>query len=56
MFLLGLVLAIVGWLTGIGILITIGIIVLIIGLVLLVLSFTGGAAAGPAPWYRRRYY
>lgn len=53
MFILGLVLALVGWLTGIGILITIGIIVLVIGLVLLVLSFTGG---GGSAWYRRRYY
>ena len=56
MVILGLILAIVGWLTGIGILITIGIIVLVVGLILLVLSFSGGAAAGPAPWYRRRYY
>lgn len=54
MIILGLILAIVGWLTGIGILITIGIIVLIIGLVLIALSFTGGGAGGA--WYHRRYY
>jgi hypothetical protein len=54
MFILGLVLALIGWLTGIGILVTIGLIVLVVGLVLLLLSFTGGGAG--TAWYHRRYY
>lgn len=56
MIILGIILLVLGFLTGIAILWTIGIVVLIVGLVLMVLSFGGGVAAGPSPWYRRRYY
>lgn len=50
MIILGAILALVGWLTGIAILFWIGIILLIIGLVLL----APGPWAGTGP--RRRYY
>jgi hypothetical protein len=56
MIILGIIALILGWLLGIGILWIIGIVLLVIGLILMALSFTGGAAAGPSPWYRRRYY
>ena len=56
MIIIGLVLLIAGFLLAIPILWTIGIIVLVVGLILMLLSFGGGAAAGPSPWYRRRYY
>lgn len=56
MIILGLALLLIGWLTGIGILWIIGVVLLIIGLILIALSFGGGAATGPSPWYRRRYY
>ena len=50
MVVLGLILFLIGWLAGIGILTTIGIIVLVVGLILLVLG-TMDRAVGP-----RRYY
>lgn len=53
MLILGLALLLIGWLTGIGILWIIGVVLVIIGLVLLVLSFSG---AGGSAWYHRRYY
>jgi Family of unknown function (DUF6131) len=48
---LGIILLIIGWLAGISILTTIGIIVLIIGLILLVLGATDHGFAGRRYWY-----
>jgi hypothetical protein len=59
MMVFGIILVVVGWLTGISILYTIGAILLVVGLVLMLFSFGGGAAgpeAGPGPWYHRRWY
>jgi hypothetical protein len=47
---LGLVLLIVGWLTGISILYTIGIILVIVGVVLFALSASGRPVGG-RNWY-----
>lgn len=55
MIIIGIILLVLGLLTGIGILWTIGLIVLIIGLVLLALSFTAPPPAGPR-FYNRRYW
>jgi hypothetical protein len=53
MIVLGVILLLIGWLTGIGILYTVGIILLVIGLVLLLL---GGLGHGPqGPWGGRWY-
>jgi hypothetical protein len=46
MIVLGLILLILGWVLGIGILVTIGIIVLVIGVVFLILGQTGRAVGG----------
>ncbi|MBF6074414.1 DUF6131 family protein [Nocardia beijingensis] len=51
MIILGLILLVLGWLLGIGLLTTAGIIVLIIGLVLLVAGSVGRPVGG-----RRWYY
>jgi hypothetical protein len=51
MIVLGLILLILGWLLGIGILWTIGLIVLVIGIVFLVLGQTGRAVGGRRYWY-----
>jgi hypothetical protein len=51
MIVLGLILLILGWVLGIGILVTIGIIVLVIGLVFLILGQTGRAVGGRKYWY-----
>jgi Family of unknown function (DUF6131) len=51
MIILGLILLLIGFLTGISIIWTIGIIVLVIGLVLLLLGSTGRAVGG-----RRHYW
>jgi len=51
MIVLGLILLILGWLLGISILWTIGIIVLIIGIVFLVLGQMGHAIGGHKYWY-----
>jgi hypothetical protein len=51
MIVLGLILLILGWLLGISILWTIGLIVLIIGIVFLVLGQTGHAIGGRKYWY-----
>jgi Family of unknown function (DUF6131) len=48
---LGLILLILGWALGIGILVTIGIIVLVIGIVFLILGQTGRAVGGRKYWY-----
>jgi len=46
MIVLGLILLILGWVLGIGILVTIGIMLLIIGVVFLVLGQMGRAVGG----------
>ncbi|HTW19579.1 MAG TPA: DUF6131 family protein [Mycobacteriales bacterium] len=51
MIILGIVLLLLGLITGIGILWTIGIVVLVIGLILLLLGGTSRAVGG-----RRHYY
>ena len=51
MIILGLVLLIAGWLLGIGILTTIGWIVLIIGVILLILGARNRPIAGRRYWY-----
>lgn len=51
MIIAGLVLVLLGWLLGIGILTTLGIIVLVVGLVLLLVGAVGRPLAG-----RRHYY
>lgn len=50
MIILGLILLITGWLLGIGLLTTLGIIVLIIGAILFIASATGHAVGG-RNWY-----
>jgi hypothetical protein len=47
---LGLILLVVGWLLGLGILTTIGVILLIIGLVLLALGGAGRPVGGRNWW------
>ena len=51
MIILGIVLLVIGFLTKIAILWTIGIIVVVIGLILLVLGLTGRAVGGRKHWY-----
>jgi hypothetical protein len=46
MIVLGLILLLIGWLAGISILTTIGIVLLIVGAVLFVLGATGHAVGG----------
>jgi hypothetical protein len=51
MVVIGLILLILGWLLGISILWTVGLIVLVIGIVFLVLGQTGRAVGGRKYWY-----
>jgi hypothetical protein len=51
MIILGLILLVLGWVLGISILWTIGIIVLIIGIVFLVLGQMDRAVGGRKYWY-----
>jgi Family of unknown function (DUF6131) len=51
MIVLGLILLILGWILGISILWTIGLVVLIIGIVFFVLGQTGRAVGGRKYWY-----
>lgn len=51
MLILGLLLVLIGWLTGIGILTTIGIVLLVIGAVLWILGSTGRPVGGRRYWY-----
>jgi Family of unknown function (DUF6131) len=51
MIVLGLILLILGWILGISILWTIGIIVLIVGIIFLVLGQMGRAVGGRKYWY-----
>jgi hypothetical protein len=51
MLVLGLVLLILGWLTDIGLLVTIGIVLLVIGAVLWILGATGRPVGGRRYWW-----
>jgi hypothetical protein len=51
MIILGIILLVIGFLTKIAILWTIGIVVLVIGLILLVLGLTGRVVGGRKHWY-----
>jgi hypothetical protein len=51
MLVLGVVLLLIGWLTGIGILTTIGIILLVIGAVLFLLGTVNRPVLGRRYWY-----
>jgi len=48
---LGLVLLLLGWLFGIHLLVTLGIIALAIGLILVIVGMTGHAIGGRSHWY-----
>jgi hypothetical protein len=51
MLVLGLILLILGWLTDIGLLVTLGIIVLVIGAVLWIPGATGRPVGGRRYWW-----
>jgi hypothetical protein len=51
MIILGLILLIIGWLAGISILTTLGIILLVIGVVLWILGSTGRPVGGRKYWW-----
>jgi hypothetical protein len=51
MLILGLILLLVGWLTGISLLVTVGVILLGLGVVLFALGATGHAVGGRSHWY-----
>jgi hypothetical protein len=51
MLILGLIVLVIGWLTGIGLLTTIGAILAVVGVVLLVVGGTGRAIGGRRYWY-----
>lgn len=51
MIVLGIVLLLVGWLVGIGVLETIGLILVVIGAVLLLLGGIGHPVGGRAYWW-----
>lgn len=48
---LGIILLLIGWLTGIGILSTLGLILVIIGLLLMVIPLAGGPTVGGRRWW-----
>ncbi|MGV8871496.1 MAG: DUF6131 family protein [Rhodococcus sp. (in: high G+C Gram-positive bacteria)] len=51
MIVLGIILALIGFFTGISILTTIGIILIVVGLVLTVLGSMGRAVGGRKTWF-----
>lgn len=51
MFILGLILLLVGWLTGISILYTIGLILLVVGLILMLVGYSGYPVGGRSHWW-----
>ena len=51
MIVLGLVLVLVGWLTGISILYTIGVILVVVGVVLMALGASGRPIGGRSSWW-----
>jgi hypothetical protein len=48
---LGIVLLVVGWLLGIPILTTLGLILVVVGVILLLLGSTGHVIGGRSHWY-----
>ncbi|HEX5525100.1 MAG TPA: DUF6131 family protein [Pedococcus sp.] len=51
MIILGIILVLIGWLASISILTTIGIILIVVGLVLALLGSMGRAVGGRKHWY-----
>lgn len=51
MIILGLCLLVAGWLLGIGILTTVGVILIVIGVVLFAIGAAGHAVGGRSHWY-----
>ena len=51
MIVLGVILLVIGWLTGISILYTVGGILLVVGLILLLLGHAGRPLAGRSHWF-----
>lgn len=51
MIILGLILALIGWLASIPILVTLGVILAIVGVVLAILGGTGRAVGGRTHWF-----
>ncbi|HET7532244.1 MAG TPA: DUF6131 family protein [Nocardioidaceae bacterium] len=51
MIILGIILVLIGWLASISILTTIGIILIVVGLVLALLGAMGRAVGGRKHWY-----
>lgn len=51
MIVLGIILILVGWLVGLGVLETIGLVLLVIGAILLLLGGIGHPVAGRAYWW-----
>lgn len=51
MLILGLVLALIGWIVGLGVLVTIGIIIAVVGLILLLVGAAGTSLGGRRYWY-----
>lgn len=51
MIVLGIILLVIGWLTGISILYTVGGILLVVGLILLLLGRAGHAVGGRNHWF-----
>jgi hypothetical protein len=53
---IGIVLLVLGWLSGIYILWVLGVIAVVIGLIFFLLSLGEFAGPGRRPWYHRRYW
>ena len=51
MIVLGLILAVVGWLIGLSILVTLGVILIVVGLVLMLLGGSGHPIGNRRHWY-----
>jgi hypothetical protein len=51
MIVLGVILLVIGWVTGISLLTTIGVILLIVGVILLAIGASGRAVGGRNHWY-----
>ena len=51
MIVLGVILLVVGWLTGISLITTIGMVLLVIGVILFALGASGRVIGGRSHWY-----
>jgi bacteriorhodopsin len=51
MVVLGIILLVVGWLTGVSIVSTIGIVLIVLGVILFALGASGRAVGGRSHWY-----